>query len=157
MNKTLITICLALLLINCKKSSNNSGNGSPSNPNLDSENFITIDGVTNYHYIYPNHPSVKVQCVTTGSSTMYFWSNQYQPEPDLGATVMLNGPMLNQITHRKNGTLTTYYPRIWTPLNTKTINGLTVIEFKDMKAYKVQTDTTKGYVLVNGKFTCNGK
>lgn len=149
-------ILIALICVwSCKKSNNNSGNSNNSNPNLDSENYFTIDGVTNYHYITASYVPT-VSCQTLNGKEYNSWANGNTNSPDYNAGVSLSG-LASYFRHSKNGILTFYYPRLWNNLPSKLVNNNTVIEFKDLKAYLNQTDTTKGFVLVSGKFTCNGK
>jgi len=155
-NKYLIIILVALFY-GCKKSNSSSNNTNPkTNPSLDDENYVIIDGVTYYHY---SIWSPSVSC----NNDMYIWTNINANQPNLGGNVMFFNNQVS-VTALINGSLTSFgsFHSLW---KSNVLAGKTVIEFNNLKLYVPKNggppmgkDTINApYKLISGKFTCNGK
>ena len=152
MNLKQIYIVL-FVAISCKKAP--TGTTPTALSTQDNENYVIVDGVTHYHYIYA--PMASSGC----QNDLYYWMNHDKDQPDVGCQIQfynkwagLPSVAIIQI----NGELKPYTAQIKNPLPVKVVNGLNTVEFKDLKMYEgFSADTTAPSKLVSGKFTCNGK
>ncbi len=150
------------MMLGCKKDNKTSGgNNTTVDPNKVEDIYITIDGVTNYRYMYPEYPTFSLNC----SSTILGWSNVYTQLPENGAGIFFNDLGIYTgitVTHIKNNFTTRYTNNVYgkkvNELTTQSIvNNKTQFEFKNLKVYKqddfIKNDTTKPF-YVSGKITC---
>lgn len=158
----ILALILTSMMLGCKKDNKTSGgNTSTVDPNKVEDIYITIDGVTNYRYMYPEYPTFSLYC----SSTLLGWSNVYSQLPENGAGIIITDAGMSTsitVTHIKNNFTTQYAAnyngkRIIDISTSTIVNNKTQIEFNNLKIYKqedyVKNDTTKPF-YVSGKITC---
>jgi hypothetical protein len=173
MKNIIIVFALTLIAFGCNKNNGNSGGGTtPTSPNKDVDNFITIDGVTNYHYSRPTHPLPTASCGASPIVKQIYWSNINELEQDYtsGLSIMIQLPYYLDSnyhttiggTHQVNGVKKGYSSIEYitkSPLLTdKIVNGNYVWDLKNIKVYEGDgKDTTRIFKYLTGRVTCNGK
>jgi hypothetical protein len=172
MKKLILILTVAALVSSCKKNNGNSGgNNTPVSANKDIDNYFTIDGVTNYHYTFPNFPTVSYSGIPNQQETAQ-WANSNPNEPDYFAQINLqqmkfqgfndtSWNCLLSLSYKVNNTTKNYARSLSTKklLFTRSIvNGNYVFNFNNIKVYEGNgLDSTGIFKYVSGKITCNGK